>query len=229
MFVPRNPRKKLATLAALGVMLVAAPAAHANPVSPNLGLKITAVDAATRTITGIQHCTSSDRDGRSASFPVSPDIEFNQFRPGMSTGVAVDANGVIVSGGDMPCDWERQSGGDADGGKPSFSHSFLNRVWKFSVVIDGGGAKLHVTIRKVLNLPQSMKTQDDALVGQPGLVVLSGGIHIFKDGKPLPPGGSLDDLDGKAVIQGKLLPPSKWAKDEMGDVVPTMVARKIYV
>ena len=44
------PSKKLAPLAAVCAMLVAAPAAHANHIPPNLGLQVTSVDPATRTL-----------------------------------------------------------------------------------------------------------------------------------------------------------------------------------
>ena len=249
------PSKKLATLAALGAMVVAAPAAHANHVQPNLGLEVTAVDPATRTVQGIQHCTSPDRAGRPASFPVTPDIDFNQFQPAMMWGIAVDASGVILSTGDMPCDAQPQAaqprpgapvppaGGPFPAGPgpagapntphagagadmPVFGRGFL--VWKFGVEIDDVDAgKLQVTIGKVLNLPKRMRAQDDALVDEAAIVVLSGGIRIYKNGKPARPGG-LSDLIGEAVIHGKLLAPSKWEKDEDGDPVPTIRARKIY-
>jgi hypothetical protein len=252
------PSKKLATLAGVGALLVAAPAAHANHVQPNLGLEVTAVDPATRTVQGIQHCTSPDRAGRPASFPVTRDIDFNQFQPGMMWGIAVDASGVILSTGAMPCDVQPQAahpgpgaslppaGGPFPAGPgapgaptmpragagadmPVFARGFLNRVWKFGVEIDGADAgKINVTIGKVLNLPRSMRTQDDALVDEAAIVVLSGNIRIYKNGKPAGP-GSLDDLDGEAVIHGKLLAPSKWEKDEDGDAVPTIRARKIYL
>ena len=249
------PSKKLATLAALGALLVAAPAAHANHIQPNLGLEVTAVDPATRTVQGIQHCTSPDRAGRPASFPVTRDIEFSQFQPGMMWGIAVDASGVILSTGPMPCDVQPQAtqpgpgapfppaggplpaGRDAQGAPahagagadwPVFGRAFLNRVWKFGVEIDDVDAgMLQVTIGKVLNLPKRMRAQDDALVDEAAIVVLSGGIRIYKNGKPARPGG-LSDLIGEAVIHGKLLAPSKWEKDEDGDPVPTIRARKIY-
>jgi hypothetical protein len=229
---PRSlmPRKKLATLIAVGALLVAAPAAEADHPKPNLGLEITAVDAATRTVTGIQHCTTADREGRSASFTVAQDIDVSQFHPGMMWGVAVDANGVILGSGDMPCDVPSQPDPDAHRGTPSFAPGFLNRVWSFGVQVHSGGAgKLLVTIGKVLNLPKSMSSQDDALVHRAALVVLQGNIRIYRHGKPLAPGGSLDDLVGKAVIHGKLLAPSKWDKDERGETLPTISAAKIYL
>ena len=95
---------QLAPLAAVAALLVAAPAAQADHIPSNLGIEVTAVDPASRTVNGILHCTTPDRAGRPASFPVTRDIEFAQFRPGLVSGIAVDPSGVIQSTGPMPCD-----------------------------------------------------------------------------------------------------------------------------
>src|SRR5215216_2839357 len=145
------PSKKLVSLVAAAALLVVAPA-QANHVKPNLGIEVTAADPLTRTVTGIVHCTTPERAGRSESFPVTPDIEFNQFTPGVMWGIAVDPSGVILSTGDMPCNVSPQGpppppgaggqpgpgqpGGAPGSQQPTFDRSFLTRVWKFEVEFD---------------------------------------------------------------------------------------------
>jgi hypothetical protein len=101
--------RTLASLAALGALLVAAPAANASHLPPNLGIEVLRVDPATRTVEAIQHCTAPERAGRPATFTVVPDITFDQFHPGAMWGVTVDGN-LIRSTGDMPCPAQRQGG-----------------------------------------------------------------------------------------------------------------------
>jgi hypothetical protein len=232
--------RTLASLAALGALAVAAPAAHADHVKPNLGLEVTSVDPATRTVEGIQHCTSPDRAGRPASFKVTPNISLEQFAPGVMWGIAVDPNNVILSTGDMPCEVAGRgpggpggpggpdSGGPADGGTP-FDKGFLNRVWKFEVEVDGAEAgKLSVTIGKIVNLPKRFSGQDDELLDQDAVVLLGSRVRIYEGGKRVQK-RELDDADGTARVQGKLVPQSRWEKDEDDQPVPTIRAKKVYL
>lgn len=237
------PSKTLATVVVFGAMLALAPAAHADHVKPNLGLEVTSADAATRTVQGIQHCVA-DGASRRVSLKVARDIDFGQFRPGVVTGVAVDASGVILSSGSPPCDI--QAGQDAPAGQTEgakarkvrkarrgadqlrFSRSFLRRVWKFRVEIGDVAApgQLAATFRGVVNLPKGMRSQDDALIGQAGVVVLTGPLSIHRDGKPGPM-GDIAKLKGDAVVTGKMLPRSRWETGEDGEAVPTVRVREV--
>ena len=235
------PSKKLAAVIAFGVLLAAPPVANADHVEPNLGLEVTAVDPSTRTVEGIQHCTGSDRDGRNAGFRVTRSIDLDQFLPGVVTGVALDAGGVILGSGPPPCDIRpqaqttekphqgRKARSDDGADQPTFSRSFLRRVWKFRVEIEdvAGPGELRVTFGHVLNLPKGMKAQDDDLTGAAGIAVLRGGLQVRRsNGKPGPM-GDIAKLKGDAVITGKMLPRSRWKKDRDGKAVPTIHVRVV--
>jgi hypothetical protein len=240
------PSKKLVSLVAAAALLVVVPAAQANHVKPNLGIEVTAVDPLTRTVTGIVHCTTPERAGRPESFKVTPDIEFNQFLPGMTWGIAVDPSGVILSTGDMPCNVSPQGpppppgggGGQPGPGQaedgpvsqlPTFDRSFLTRVWKFEVEFDSAEAGvLNVTIGKVLNLPKRLKDQDDALVDEAAVVLFDRKTRVYENGRRTRE-SNFDEVEGNVRVYGKLSPPSKWQKDEDGTPVPTIRARKIYL
>lgn len=239
-----------AVLMAAALALVAAPA-QASHVAPNLGIDITSVDSSTRSVTGIQHCTSPDQAGQPATFTVVEDIDFGQFQPGMRWGIAVK-DGVILSTGDMPCQVSGGPGPGGPGGGPGgpgpggpgpggpgggpggpgggmgFSPGFLNRVWKFEVEVDSATAtRMSVTIAKVLNLPKKFAGQDDEIIDQDAAVLLSGTTKIYRDGKRVA-GAELADADG-ARVQGKLLPPQKWVTDEDDQPVTTIRAKRVYI
>lgn len=240
------PSKKLVSLVAAAALLVVVPAAQANHVKPNLGIEVTAVDPLTRTVTGIVHCTTPERAGRPESFKVTPDIEFNQFLPGMTWGIAVDPSGVILSTGDMPCNVSPQGPSPPPGGGggqpgpgqaedgpvsqlPTFDRSFLTRVWKFEVEFDSAEAGvLNVTIGKILNLPKRLKDQDDALVDEAAVVLFDRKTRVYENGRRTSK-SNFDEVEGNVRVYGKLSPPSKWQRDEDGTPVPTIRARKIYL
>lgn len=229
-------RKTLAALGATLLLAAGASGAHASHVTPNLGIDVTAVDETTRTVEGIQHCTTPERAGTPATFTVTRDIDFGQFRPGSRWGIAVDSNNVILSTGDMPC---TVSGGPGpsgpegspppqDGGAPGFMGGFLNRVWKFHVGIDAATeGKLGVTIERVLNLPKRFASQDDELIDQDAIVLIGSGLRVFRGNERVPL-SELKDAN-EARIQGKLLPPQKWANDEDDQPVPTIRAKKAFL
>lgn len=250
-------KKSLAVLATALAFGATASTAQANHIAPNLGIDVTAVDPATRTVTGVVHCTTPDRAGRTETFTVTPDIEFSQFSPGARWGIAVNG-AVILSTGDMPCNVPAAPGGPGAGGPgpgpgaggpavpplpgglpggagaaPQFAGAFLKRVWKFEVAVDSvepngtKQAKSSVTIEKVLNLPKKFNAQDDELVDQDAIVLIAMNVRIYKDGKRA---GTADLEDSEsAVIHGKLLPPAKWQKDEDDETVATIRAKKIYI
>jgi hypothetical protein len=247
--------RMLASLTALAAMMVAAPSAHADHIKPNLGIEVTSVDPATRTVVGIQHCTSPERAGRPATFTVTPDITFDQFQPGVRWGIAVGPNNVILSTGDMPCDLPPsgprpgpagpggapiepgagpggapiEPGAGPDAGVPTFSRGLMNRVWKFEVEVDSvQPGRLEVTIGKVLNLPARFRTQEDELVDAAAVALFDAKTRVYEGGQRVH-GSRLEDADGTVRLQGKLLSPQKWAEDEDGDRVPTIRVKKVFL
>lgn len=233
-----------AALTAAALAFVAAPA-QANHVAPNMGIDITSVDSSTRSVTGIQHCVPPEQAGQSATFTVVDDIDFGQFQPGMRWGIAVK-DGVILSTGEMPC---QVSGGPppgpggpgggpgpggpgmgpgGPGGDTDFMPGFVSRVWKFEVEVDSATAtRMSVTIGKVLNLPKKFAGEDDSIVDQDAVVLLSSTTKIYRDGKRVA-AAQLEDADS-AKVQGKLLPMQKWVKDEDDQQVTTIRAKRIYI
>ena len=77
-----------ATAAAEGPAGPPAPGPGMNP----MGLELTAVDSAARTITGLQHCVGPQQAGQSVSFPVAPHVDMSFMAAGKSIGVMVDTN-----------------------------------------------------------------------------------------------------------------------------------------
>ena len=251
-------RKTLAVLAAAAAFGGAASTAHANHVAPNLGIEVTAVDPATRTVQGIVHCTTPDRAGRTETFTVTPDIEFSQFQPGAVWGIAVRPGNVILSTGNMPC--EVQTGGSAGpgpvpgepggfapggpgvppgpggaegGSAPVFARGFLNRVWKFDVAVDGileGGAKE----AKASVTVEKVLNLPKKLRDQDDELVDQDAIVLIALNVRISKNGKragtrdIEDSEG-AVVHGKLLPPAKWQKDEDDEPVATIRAKKIYL
>jgi hypothetical protein len=85
-----------------------------------------------------------------------------------------------------------------------------------------------MTIEKLLNLPKRFANQDDDLVDDDAIVLVSRTVKIIDDhGKR----ASAADLDGadSVVVQGKLLPPSKWEKDQDDQAVTTIRAKRIVI
>lgn len=116
--------------------------------------------------------------------------------------------------------------GDDDGG--DFAPSFLSRVWKFVGEVDGyESGKLSMTIGKVLNLPKKFRDQDDELVDEDAIVLVSKARVIDEDGERVSK-SALDDAEDVRV-QGKLLPKAKWEKDEDDQPVATIRAKKVYI
>lgn len=113
-------------------------------------------------------------------------------------------------------------------GGGDFERGFLNRVWKFEVEIDSLDAdELDVTLNKVLNLTKRFADQDDDLVDQAAIVLIGKKTKIIEDGKRATR-AELDNAD-LARVQGKLLPPKKWRKDEDDQETPTIRAKKVII
>jgi hypothetical protein len=85
-----------------------------------------------------------------------------------------------------------------------------------------------VTIERIFNLPSRFRSQDDEIVDESAIVLVSSSVRVYKDGERVRV-SELEDADGNAKIHGKLLRPDKWQEDEDGTKVPTIRARKIYL
>lgn len=134
-----------------------------------------------------------------------------------------------TAGATAPAPGPGEPGGPGCGpGGGDFDRGFLNRVWKFEVEVDSlDGDELDVTLNKVLNLPKRFADQDDDLVDQAAIVLIGKKTKIVSDGKRV----SRTVLDNSELVrvQGKLLPPKKWRKDEDDQETPTIRAKKIII
>lgn len=160
------------------------------------------------------------------SMPCDAQPGGGQPQPGQPTKPGKPAQGDQPGqGGDDP------GSDDPTGDQPSeqsdFKPGFLSRVWKFRAEVDSyEDGELSVTVDKVLNLPKRYRDQDDDLVDQDAVVLVSKA-RVFQDGERV----SRDELDGAANVRihGKLLPEDKWNEDEDGEPVPTIRAKKVYI
>lgn len=250
----------------LAVFCAAAGTAYAQaPPMPGpgqvpMGLEITAVDAAARTLSGNQHCVAPERAGQSASFAVAPHVDMSYMAVGKWIGVMVDTNlepDTVVGAIDKDCrtmvpppggtqpppppggtqpppppggypQGPPQGGPPHEGDTPAFETGFLNRVWKFDAEVDSyEEGKLSVTVAKILNLPKKFKTQDDELLDQDALALMAKSVRVFKGGERVAQ-SSLEDAE-HVRVQGKLLKPDKWQKDEDGTPVTTIRAKKVFI
>ena len=115
-----------------------------------------------------------------------------------------------------------------DGCLPAFGRRFISRVWKFVGEVDFyEDGVLSMTLGKILNLPRKWRTQDDELLDQDTMVLVSERVRVFKDGERV--GRDALDEANDARVHGKLLRPFKWLEDEDGETVPTIRAKKIYI
>lgn len=103
---PIASAKRLSIALAIAVLsLVAMPAigsAQGPPPGELIGLEVKSVDAAARTVTGVQHCVSPERAGQIATFALAPNIDINAYNPGQIIGAIIDG-GVIVGSDGPPC------------------------------------------------------------------------------------------------------------------------------
>jgi len=121
-------------------------------------------------------------------------------------------------------------GGGPGGGcePPDMDRGFMNRVWKFVGEVDGyDDGVLSITVAKILNLPKKYADEKEEIVDEDARVLLSGSTRIYKDGKRVK-AADLDDAENVRV-QGKMLPTSKWRKDDDDQPVPTIRAKKVYI
>lgn len=247
-----NLRTLTAAVTAAALLGPAAVAAHASDPGRVIGLEIQVVDPAAKTVTGVQHCVPPEVAGQTRTFVIDlPSVSPDQLRPGSLVGVEVAWErepAAITRIGVPPCNAQPQGGPPPGGtfpgpdalqrgpgghdGPPSISSAFTNRVWKFQGEADGfSGGILSMTLEKVLNLPRRMATQDDEIVDQDTAVIVDPATRVY-DGKKAVKQRAESALlaDAESVrVQGKLLRPSKWRKDEDGEPIATIRAKKIYI
>ncbi|MFA9270393.1 MAG: hypothetical protein ACEQSX_06495 [Baekduiaceae bacterium] len=160
-----------------------------------------------------------------APVPCDAKPQGNQPQPGQPGGPGQQPGGPGKPGPGGPGQPGSGPQGD-DGG--DFAPSFLSRVWKFVGEVDGyEGGKLSMTIGKVLNLPKKFRDQDDELVDEDAIVLVSKARVIDEDGERVAK-SALEDAEDVRV-QGKLLPEAKWEKDEDDQPVATIRAKKVYI
>lgn len=112
---------------------------------------------------------------------------------------------------------------------PKFRPSFLNRVWRFEGSADFFEAGvLGMTVEKVRGLPRRLRDQDDELLDQDALVLVSSRAKVYDAAGKRTTADALADAD-RVSVRGKLLPPSKWRDDEDGQSTPTLRAKRVYV
>lgn len=246
------PRHILALLVTAAALVSAVPASAQMPTNDlPAGLEIVSVDLDTRSVTGIQHCLAPQYAGKQATFVVAPGVDMSFMVPGREIGVAVDPKTTHIvkafdqscraympppSGDHMPPPPYGAPGepgpapqfGEHAEELPTFASGFLNRVWKFQVDVDGfAGGKLSATVGKVLNVPKRFAKQDDELLDQDALVLVSSSTRIYEKGTRVK-GKDLDEAE-TATISGKLLPVAKWQDDEDGAPVPTIRAKRVQI
>src|SRR5919198_2549594 len=256
MSVPKFGRVLRASVAIAAIRAGVAPAAHAQAPGPGgdpnlIGFEVKAVDAANRQATGVMHCVPPDQAGRIATFHVDDAVDIAQLQPGAVTGVELGPGAgapQIVGLAQAPCQFQPGAPGPqgpqggpggpgapgqgGPGGKPDLTRGFLNRVWKFEGEADGfEDGVLSMTLSKVLNLPKAMANQDDSLVDEDTLVLVGSQTRVYDVRKLVKERKEASELAAaeSVRVQGKMLPPAKWHKDEDGDDVPTIRAKKIYI
>jgi hypothetical protein len=126
---------------------------------------------------------------------------------------------------------EHPAGDHADA--PRFKQGFLNRVWRIAGSANGfQDGVLDFTADRIVHLPHRFATQDDALVGEDGRVLVGAHTRVFDAGDQRLTGDAVAaalDASDTVVVVGKLLPQSKWQQDEDGTPVPTLRAKKILI
>ena len=243
--------KKLASLAGLVTAAALATAAPASA-AMTIGLQVTAVDD--DEITAVQHCVPPELAGQSAVFTLAPTFGGTAPAVGAVVGVEVDDSvtpkQILNIYPQPPCGFQPMQPGSppppgpmgpmgptgpmgppppgpmgpgqpGPGGHPGgFNPGFLTRVWKFKAEVTAFESdRLEITIEKILNLPKRFAAQDDELLDQDAIVLMSRKVKVR---------GDLDEAEA-VQVHGKLLRQDKWSKDEDGEPVPTIRAKKVIV
>jgi hypothetical protein len=121
------------------------------------------------------------------------------------------------------------AGSDEDA-PPHFSSAFFRMWFSIDVSTDGfESSQLPVSIEAVCNARRKLSKQADQLNGGDGIVVVSSGTRVWKDGQPLAAQSRVTELDGAdtAHIKVRLRRTKRWLRDEDGSPVPTFTAKRI--
>jgi hypothetical protein len=123
-----------------------------------------------------------------------------------------------------------------DRGAPSLKAGFTKRVWRLSAdadSYDGSTNTLNVTVSKIFNLPKRFRSQDDDIVDQDADVIFTKKTKVYDaEGKRLRTEGRYDvalDEAQSVSVTGKIIPQSKWNKDEDGSPVTTLRAKRVTI
>jgi len=138
--------------------------------------------------------------------------------------------GAVKPGGRQGRGNDGANDGPGGGRKvPGFMPGFANRIWRFGGSANGfDNGQLSMTLEKVFNLPKRFRSQDDNMIDQDAIVLVSSKTRIRnKDGSKATT-ADLDNADNVRV-EGKLVPPKKWVTDEDGTPVTTIRARRIII
>ena len=72
-----------------------------------------------------------------------------------------------------------------------------------------------------------MRNQDDELLDEDAIVLVGKDARVIKGLKRVS-AQALEDAN-RALVHGKLLPPSKWQEDADGEPTPTIRAKKVHI
>lgn len=236
--------------------LAQAPPTPGGPPGPTvIGFQPSVTDAGARGVTGVMHCVPPEQAGRTATFSVAGSVDLAQFTPGSVMGIEIGpgtgGRAEIVRVVPPPCQFRPGAptgpgsvpppglappasgpGAGPGHGAPVLERGFLNRVWKFVGEADGyeDGA-LSMTLSKVLNLPRKMADQDDELIDEDTLVLVGSRTRVYDGTKLVRERREASELASaeNVRVQGKMLPTSKWRKDEDDQQVPTIRAKKVFI
>jgi hypothetical protein len=163
--------------------------------------------------------------------PVQPGTGPGSPAPGTPGNDAPDSHGK--SGAD---DSGRAGDKEADHRAPTLKAGFVSRVWRFSAdadSYDGASNTLNVTVTKIFNLPKRFNSQDNDIVDQDADVIFTKKTKVYDAaGKRVRTEGrydvALDDAESVSVT-GKIIPQSKWNKDEDDSPVTTIRAKRVTI
>lgn len=116
---------------------------------------------------------------------------------------------------------------------PRFKAAFLHRVWKITGEANGfESGMLDFTAGRFIRLPRRFSSQDDAVVGADTRVLVGSSTRVFDARRHRLARAAVAAALDEAIdvtISAKLLPPAKWRKDEDGEAVPTLRAKRITI
>jgi hypothetical protein len=118
----------------------------------------------------------------------------------------------------------------SDAGPPHFTSGFFKLWFSIDASTDGfENPQLPVSIEAVCNTRRRYSKQADQLSGGDGIVMVSAGTRVWKDGQLLAAQSRATELDGAdtAHMKVRLRRQKRWLQDEDGNPVPTFTAKRI--